>query len=33
MSLEERNRGIQVIQELDFRVSINGNRIRLELDV
>ena len=31
--LRERNRGIQVIQDLDFRVSINGNRIRLELDV
>lgn len=31
--LRERNRGIKVIQDLNFRVSIDENRIRLELDL
>lgn len=31
--LRERSRGIQVIQELNFKVMVEGNRIRLELEI
>lgn len=31
--LRERNRGIKVIMDLNFKISIDGNKIRLELEI